>query len=170
MKHYWQLTAFATISIVAGCAANTAAPNYALPTRNEANSATLNYALPARTLADPSWRPADIAGDHGRYPSNYEAIIKSWYAQNLKDPDSVKFGRISKPRKEVVVVDQLANKALYGYSVCASANAKNSYGGFTGQKPHWFFIRDGLVVREQDPVRLPEIFIGHKVNCDDGIG
>lgn len=125
------------------------------------------YQPPARTLADPNWNPAAITGDHGSYPASYESIIKGWYAENLKDPTSVIYGRISKPRKEHAVTNQFRREVVHGYSVCASVNAKNGYGGYTGQKQRWFLIRNGQIVRTSE-TRFGEIYIGHRMNCDDG--
>ena len=47
-----------------------------------------------------TWRPSatDIeTADYGAYPHDYESIIKGWYPRNLKDPDSARFGRITRP-------------------------------------------------------------------------
>jgi hypothetical protein len=82
---------------------------------------------------------------------------------------------ITKPRKEWVVA-QL--KPSYGWSVCATINAKNGYGGFTGAQVWWFFFQDGKVVRSQNTSEdknmmgliIPgkRISINHDVSCDEG--
>jgi hypothetical protein len=100
------------------------------------------------------------------YPNNYVSIIKAWYAENLKDPDSAKFNKISKPQKEHAIENQFQRLALFGYSVCATVNAKNSFGGYTGSKVRWFLIRNGVVVREQPADE--HIYLGHYPNCGDG--
>ena len=33
----------------------------------------------------------------------------------------------------------------YGWRVCAGINAKNSYGGYVGEKPYFFLLRDSAV-------------------------
>lgn len=35
----------------------------------------------------------------------------------------------------------------YGWATCATINAKNAYGGFTGAVPSYFFIHDGLITQ-----------------------
>lgn len=110
--------------------------------------------------------------NYGPYPSNYEALIKAWGEENLKDPESARYGKISKPRKEFMFKE---SKPFFGYSICAGINAKNSYGGYTGSQPHWFLIRDGKIARSQNteiPIAgiIPgnTISRGHFVNCSDG--
>lgn len=119
---------------------------------------------------DPS--PADLAAaDYGQYPQQYEAVVKRWTEDSMKDPASVIFKKISKPRKEYMFA---ARKAVYGYSVCTLLNAKNSYGGYTGNQVYWLMIRDGVVQRSTNLTDslnrgAPGIIsIGHYANCDDG--
>jgi hypothetical protein len=112
----------------------------------------------------------------GAYPSEVAYILKAWGEGLLKDPESARYSNISKPRKEYIYENRAP---VYGYSVCATVNAKNSYGGYVGNKRHWFFIRDGKVLRSKDleehfegpaylyvPTTL--ISINHYVNCSDG--
>jgi hypothetical protein len=113
------------------------------------------------------WQPPTDGVDYGKYPTDYEAIVKSWFDTKLKDPDSAKYKSISKPRKEHAIVNQFRKEAVYGYSVCATVNAKNSYGGYTGYTTQWFLIRDGSIVRTQDASM--RIYIGHNTNCEDGV-
>lgn len=80
---------------------------------------------------------------------------------------SVIYGRISKPRKEHAVTNQFRREVVHGYSVCASVNAKNSYGGYTGQKQRWFLIRKSQIIRTNE-TKFGEIYIGHRINCEDG--
>lgn len=112
----------------------------------------------------------------GPYPSNYEAQIKSWAEMKLKDPYSAKYVHFSTPRKEWAIAEK---QPIYGWSVCAAINSKNSYGGYTGAQEFWFFFRDGKIFRgqntEQDAgipgmISIPgtRISVGHDVNCDDG--
>lgn len=115
----------------------------------------------------------DIANaDFGPYPNDYEALIKQWAATGLKDPESARYGRISKPRKEWMVESL---KPFYGYSVCVDINAKNAYGGYTGAQKFWFMFRDGKIVRSQNTGGIIAgivpgniISIDHPVSCEDG--
>ncbi len=60
----------------------------------------------------------------------------------------------------------IENKSpVFGYSLCV--NAKNSYGGYTGNQLHWVFIKNNQVKRIQDTTQFPYrvIFIGHDITC-----
>ena len=107
------------------------------------------------------------SADFGKYTNNYEELVKTWGSSNLKDPESARYGRISKPRKEFMVENL---KPFYGFSLCAEINAKNSYGGYVGAQTYWFMIRDGKVARAQSTSGFPGKMIsrGHFVNCEDG--
>jgi hypothetical protein len=124
----------------------------------------------------PPRKPLDLNNaSYGAYPYNYEAIIKDWIFENLKDPESTRYRRISKPRKEYM----FEYDPFYGYSVCATINSKNSYGAYTGYKTYWFMIRDGKIARFYDtdaprdiagviPIPGNLISADHFVNCNDG--
>lgn len=122
-----------------------------------------------RTVAE----TVDIGNaNYGPYPMDYAALVKSWGTENLKDPESARYGKISKPRKEYMVANL---QPFFGFSVCAVINAKNSYGGYTGSQTHWFLIRDGKIARAQNTERaiagiVPGTTISrdHPVNCNDG--
>jgi hypothetical protein len=110
--------------------------------------------------------------NYGAYPTDYEALVKNWGSANLKDPDSARYSKISKPRKEYMFENK---QPFFGYSICAAINAKNSYGGYTGNQTYWFLIRDGKIARTQNteiPIAgfIPGTTIsrGHFVNCNDG--
>ena len=116
-----------------------------------------------------SWRPSDgeiATADYGAYPRDYESLVQSWYMRNLKDPESAQFGRITRPLKEHAIANQFKKDAVYGYSVCAEVNARNSYGGYTGHQTRWFLIRNGRIVRTEKP--RYEIYIGRPYRCIDG--
>lgn len=118
-------------------------------------------------LVDPT--PAELASaDVGRYPENYETIVKDWASNNLKDPQSAVFKGISKPRKEFIYAQC---KPVFGYTVCATINAKNSYGGYTGNKVYWMMIKDGVVLRDGllGTSGGGLISVNHYVNCSDGV-
>ena len=147
----WKAAAVALISVgLSGCAAN-------------------HPPLPP-TAPDPT--PAElVVADYGQYPQSYEAVVKGWTENSMKDPASVIFKKISKPRKEYMYAER---KPVYGYSICTLLNAKNSYGGYTGNQVYWLMIRDGAVLRSQNLTdnltrgTAGIISIGHYVNCDDG--
>ncbi len=105
--------------------------------------------------------------DYGPPPTNYEALIKNWATDALKDSESARYVSISKPRKEFIIASL---KPVFGYSTCATINAKNSYGGYAGNQTYWFFIRNGKIERSQNIVGFPGrmISLNHYINCEDG--
>ena len=86
--------------------------------------------------------------------NNYEKEILFYLKTVLKDPDSLKaFKIISKPQKGFLnygafskgpAGKRFGNPMWY---VCASYNAKNSYGAYVGSKTYAFFFYNSKVVR-----------------------
>lgn len=103
--------------------------------------ASLALALLAGCAAPPS-REALAAADYGPYPENYESIVRSYVAGQLKDPESAQFQFLNMPAKGFYGV----GGAKYGYVVCARINAKNGFGGYAGPKVSYFMIRDGRLI------------------------
>lgn len=102
--------------------------------------------------------------DVGAKPSNYKELVEGAIKDQLKDPDSAKFYDMSPLRKEVMVEHR---QFVYGYSTCVYVNAKNSYGGYTGKKLYWAFIRNNQVLRLNDTEGPygQMIFVGRPINC-----
>jgi hypothetical protein len=63
------------------------------------------------------------------------AAIQAGVRRALKDPDSARFGQML-----------AGNNSKNEISVCLMVNAKNSYGGYTGEKPYL-----GLLFRDKKP-------------------
>lgn len=103
--------------------------------------------------------------DVGTQPNNYQALVESAVREKLKDPDSAKFSNFTNPRKEVMVEN---HNFIYGYSTCVLVNAKNSYGGYTGNQLYWVFIRNDKVLRIQNTSGAYGglIFRGRAINCN----
>ncbi len=82
--------------------------------------------------------------DYGSYPKNYEKIIKDYFAGILKDPGSPTFAFTKPPTQSY---DGYLNKEnRFGYVVCGTVNAKNSYGGYTGPEPFYIFLRNDRII------------------------
>lgn len=64
-----------------------------------------------------------------------ERLIKGM----LKDPDSVKFNWVSFGKGYV----NSRSGTVYGWKLTGTANARNSFGGYTGGKPYIFLYRGG---------------------------
>lgn len=92
----------------------------------------------------------ETSSDHGAYPKNYKNIIQESLKRSLKDPDSAKYSNFTVPKKTYAILASGVKEATYGYTVCVYVNAKNSYGGYTGNHMFWFFIKDGVILKESD--------------------
>jgi hypothetical protein len=104
--------------------------------------------------------------DYGSYPENYQELIKAYMTKTLKDPESARYAEFSTPRKEHAIANK---RAIYGYSSCVLVNAKNSYGGYTGNQQFWFFFQNGQIVRTQNVTTgMNIIYIGRPINCQNG--
>lgn len=69
----------------------------------------------------------------GPYPHNYKEVTDKYVKAHFKDPSSVKDTEISKPIPYRVFDRR-------GYLICFRANAKNSYGGYTGVQTSAFIL------------------------------
>ena len=85
------------------------------------------------------------SADYGSYPSNYESIVKGFYDNRLKDPNSVQYRTITGPRK--FYLGNRFSGAQYGYLVCATYNAKNGFGAYTGFDTDGLLLKDGVVTK-----------------------
>lgn len=113
--------------------------------------AFLAIALPILGCSTPpAPTPQELAAaDYGPYPDQYQAKIASYLQVTLKDPESA---RISTPFKPVKTYAGL-NAPQYGWGTCMGVNAKNSFGGYTGNKMYFFLFRNGeisMVERTED--------------------
>lgn len=112
--------------------------------------------------------------NYGSPPKNYKKLIRDYMSKQLKDPDSAKYSNFSIPRKEHIIHKTgryiTENDVYYGYSACVQVNAKNSYGGYTGNEPYWFFFYKNQIMRVKKISSEfgSSIYIGRNVNCQDG--
>lgn len=87
------------------------------------------------------------AADYGSYvdAGDMHVAADKWLIDNLKDPDSrrVDWGRSG---RIWVWNGLLGGGRKFGYGLAADVNAKNSFGGYTGDKHYIFFFRDGYLV------------------------
>ena len=83
-------------------------------------------------------------------PADTELMVRAWGAVNLKDPDSARytFGPLNKgyywPNRAYGSLT--AEKAQFAWEQTVGINAKNSFGGYTGQQPYTFHFRAGKIV------------------------
>ena len=82
--------------------------------------------------------------DFGSYPTDYKQIVKSYTNNLLKDPYSAQWRHIIGPSTGW---NAYFGATQYGYIVCYGINAKNAFGGYTGEKIHYFMIKNDVVVK-----------------------
>lgn len=82
------------------------------------------------------------SADYGPYPVEYEQIIKNYMQGILKDPSSATYQFLGSPRSGW---NGMGGKK-FGYMVCVNINAKNSFGGYTGNRMSYFMIHYGRVI------------------------
>lgn len=83
--------------------------------------------------------------DYGPYPEDHETIVRNYLQGTLKDPESARLRLASRPDTRW---QTLFGKLHYGWRVCYFVNAKNSYGGYTGEHLYYFIVRSRQVVFE----------------------
>lgn len=85
------------------------------------------------------------AADYGPAPADYQAIITTYMAGQLRDSDSAKFEFGAAPVKSWHSYG--GNARQFGWAVCAHVNSKNGFGGYVGARKSYFLIRDGGVAQ-----------------------
>jgi hypothetical protein len=86
--------------------------------------------------------------DCGPLPKNWQAQAKAHIARQLKDSDSAKFNfNLRTPIKGYIRWNKGpdGNYPLFCWVAFCGVNAKNSFGGYTGESLWWIAIRDGKV-------------------------
>lgn len=89
--------------------------------------------------------------------------IRTYLCEVLKDPESLRL-RIGTIQKGYYNRG-LGGQNKYAWRVNAGVNAKNSYGGYTGEKPHHFYFIDNRLVaigtyeKIVTRYRSPEVYI-----------
>lgn len=107
-----------------------------------------------------AFKKPDTTADWGPAPENYEQKIKAYYEVLLKDPDSARY-RFSPPVKGWVNEGLAYGGGIQwmGWMVNVDINARNSFGGYTGAKPHWALFTNGEIVRHIEDFNHPLIHV-----------
>ena len=148
------MLATASFVVLSGCATGPSAAQI-----NDADVSRWTASLP------------EPGADYGAYPNNYRKIIEAAMTGTLKDPDSARYSGFTQPKHDQIVhLDYAPNRgvgvtktAIYGYAACVAVNAKNSFGGYTGDQLYWFLIRNGQVVRSTQVGGI--LYMGHSATC-----
>ena len=94
--------------------------------------------------------PSQVAissANYGTLPNDYQQKIKNHMASILKDPESARYA-FEPPFKGYSQDGSLAPTSggvMYGQIVGVQVNAKNSYGGYTGNQLYVFMFSNGMM-------------------------
>jgi hypothetical protein len=88
--------------------------------------------------------------DFGECPTDYEEQIHQKFEETLKDPYSAHY-EIGSPYQGKVWRGLLFGGDGYGWVVDARINAKNSFGGYTGNRRWTFLFQHGRLVYWSSP-------------------
>lgn len=83
--------------------------------------------------------------DYGSYPTNYENAIKSAFEKILKDPYSAHYSNWRGPSK-AWRIPAMSRFTYFGYRICVDVNAKNSFGGYVGNRMYYFLLKNGQII------------------------
>lgn len=110
-----------------------------------ANDQARNYAIAEHGLQSVEKVPP--------LPKNWQKIVKTAVAGMLKDPDSAKYTFPENPKFYSFSNSgawfkgqyRVSTSPLLGYAGLVFVNAKNSYGGYTGNQPWLYMITNGEI-------------------------
>ncbi|WP_126358173.1 hypothetical protein [Cedecea lapagei] len=85
--------------------------------------------------------------NYGSLPEDYQQQIKSYMYSSLKDPESARytFDQPFKGYSQDGSLSQTSGGVIYGYVAGVQVNAKNSYGGYTGNQRYVFIFSNGVM-------------------------
>lgn len=87
------------------------------------------------------------SANYGSLPEDYQQQIKNYMASALKDPESARY-TFEPPFKAYSQDGSMASTSggvIYGYASGVQVNAKNSYGGYTGNQLYVFMFSNGVM-------------------------
>lgn len=85
--------------------------------------------------------------NYGSLPADYKQQITNYMASSLKDPESARytFEPTFKGYSQDGSMAASGGKVTYGYVAPVLVNAKNSYGGYTGNHQYVFMFSNGVM-------------------------
>jgi len=112
---------------------------------------------PAAVAQSAAPTPArQVAAKYGDMPTDYEEVIRKYFQEHLKYPDSVQYREITQPQQgfttAVTGTILMSETRVYGWVVKATINAKNSHDGYSGFKTYTFLFRGENLVDTRLPL------------------
>lgn len=84
--------------------------------------------------------------DHGTYPDDYEKIIKTYYAYEYGQPETIMYRAMSSPKR--YWIGNRLDDVYYGYLVCVTLNTKNILGEYSGFRTDAIMIKNDIVTKQ----------------------
>ena len=81
--------------------------------------------------------------DYGEYPNDPDSEVRTYLQTRLRDPETARLRRFVDPVS--IWVSPPFSSPVHGWGVCYRLNARNGFGGYTGESTHFFVLRDGQV-------------------------
>jgi Lipocalin-like domain len=102
-------------------------------------------------------KPTHVAATkYGDRPNYYNAAIRKYFLEHLKDPDSIQYRDITDPAQGYMTAITgtflMRETRNYGWTVRATINAKNSDGNYVGFKTYTFLFRGEQIVNARLPL------------------
>lgn len=128
------------------------------PTAASSTASLAQTQPPPPAIAPESGPPAPprgMASKYGEMPTNYEGMIRKYFLEHLKHPESIQYGKITQPEQgyttKITGTLLMSEKREYGWTVKATINAKDSRDSYVGFKTYTFLFRGEKIV----DIRLP---------------
>jgi hypothetical protein len=102
---------------------------------------------------------ARASDEAGPLPANWQKLTEDYIRGVLRDPDSGRFDFVSapvvQPTKGFYRPMHMRGESVFCWVASVHVNAKNAFGGYTGNKLYMVGIRDGRVIAafEYHPAR-----------------
>lgn len=95
----------------------------------------------------PPSHTAISSANYGKLPEDYQQQIKNHMSTVLKDPESARytFEPPFKAYSQDGSMSSTGGGVTYGYVAGVQLNAKNSYGGYTGNQLYVFMFSNGVM-------------------------
>jgi ketosteroid isomerase-like protein len=131
----------------------------AAPTAADSAAPLAQAAQPPPAAAVESGPPApahEAVTKYGDMPSDYQGMIRKYFLDHLKHPESIQYGEITRPAQgyttEVTGGLLMREKREYGWTVKATINAKDSHDGYVGFKTYTFLFRGEKIIDARFPL------------------
>lgn len=92
--------------------------------------------------------PVEIStANYGTLPGNYQDLVKAHFNAVLKDPESARYTFLPtyKGYSQDGALADSGGGVKFGYVIPVLVNAKNSYGGYTGNQQYAFIYSNGVL-------------------------